>query len=305
MFLPEFLRKGDEVALVAPSGPQPPERLERAVKSVQDFGLKPRLFPSCMKKRGYLAGTDIERARDISDAFSSPDIKAVICIRGGYGAQRIMDYVDFGAAAASGKALYGYSDITALHAELNRRGVVSWHTPMPGTEWYMGLDGFTRNAVHNALFGPLPETLANPENAVHVSTLMPGKAEGVLCGGNLTMAASSIGAFYEIDTKGKILFLEDIDEPPYRIDRMLLQLRRAGKFRDCAGVIFGAFTGCEPADPENSLSVDEILQELANEIKKPVVTGFQCGHILPAACLPLGAQALLDAGSAEIKVLGV
>jgi len=216
-----------------------------------------------------------------------------------------LEHVDFGAIAASGKPLYGYSDITALHLEMNRRGVVSWHTPMPGTEWYKGLDGFTRNSVYSALFGPMPEYLTNPAEGMVMEALLPGKAEGVVCGGNLSLVAATIGTFYEIDTRGKILFLEDIDESPYRIDRMLLQLRHSGKFKDCAGVVFGPFTDCEPKDADPSLSIDEIIRELVGDIKKPVITGFQCRHILPSACLPLGARVMLDADNAELKALGV
>ena len=305
LLLPDFLHKGDEVALIAPSGFQPPERLDKAVESVQNYGLKPRLFPTCTKQHGYFAGADMERARDLADAFMSPDIKAVICIRGGYGAQRLLGQVDLDAIAASGKPLYGYSDITALHTEMNRRGVISWHTPMPGTEWYKGLDSFTAESLKAALFGPLPDKLINPEGSGSLEALFPGRSEGILCGGNLSLISSSVGTVYEIDTKGKILFLEDVDELPHRIDRMLLQLRYAGKFEDCAGVVFGAFTDCEPKSGESSQSVGDIINELAGEIKKPVITGFQCGHILPTACLPLGAQVLLDADNAEMKVLGV
>jgi muramoyltetrapeptide carboxypeptidase len=271
---------------------------------VLEFELKPLIFPSCEKKHGYLAGMDKERARDLTAAFASPDVKAVICIRGGYGAHRLLEYVDFDAIAASGKPLYGYSDITALHMEMNRRGVVSWHTPMPGTEWYKGLDNFTKNSVKAAMFGPMPRKLVNPNGVGAIKTLIPGKADGPVCGGNLSLVSASIGTFYEIDTRGKILFLEDIDESPYHIDRMLLQLRHAGKFRDCVGVVFGPFTDCEPRDAEKSLTIDEVINELVGDINKPVVTGFQCGHILPTTCLPLGARVLLDADIAEMRVLG-
>ncbi|MDR2648588.1 MAG: LD-carboxypeptidase [Clostridiales bacterium] len=305
MFLPEFLHKGDTVALIAPSGPQPPEKLSDIASSVLEFGLKPMLFPSCEKKHGYLAGTDKERARDLTDAFALPEIKAVICVRGGYGAHRLLEYVDFDAIAASRKPLYGYSDITALHMEINRRGVVSWHTPMPGTEWYKGLDSFTKNSVKAALFGPMPEKLINPEGDGAIRTLIPGKAEGPVCGGNLSLVSASIGTFYEIDTKDRILFLEDVDESPYHIDRMLLQLRHAGKFKDCAGVVFGSFTDCEPRDAEMSLTIEEVINELIGDICRPVVTGFQCGHILPTICVPLGSRVLLDADKAEMRVLGV
>jgi len=302
--MPEFLHIGDKVALIAPSGPAPQATLERVVQSVKGLGLAPTLYPCCMKRSGYLAGTDAERARDLTDAFSTPDMKAVICIRGGYGAQRLLDLVDFDAIAASGKPLYGYSDVTALHMEMNRRGVISWHTPMPGTEWYKSLDAFTEKSLCAALFGPLPGKLVNPENSAPMETLVSGKAEGALYGGNLSVVAASLGTPSAIDAEGKILFLEDVDEAPYRIDRMLLQLERAGIFNRCAGVIFGAFTDCEPKDAAASFSIREVLCALADSIKKPVITGFQCGHTLPTACLPLGVRVSLDAAHWEITVLG-
>jgi muramoyltetrapeptide carboxypeptidase len=305
MRMPNFLNPGDEVAIVAPSGPPPLDRLEKALESVREFGLAPILFPSCVKKRGYLAGTDADRARDLSEAFALPDAKAVICIRGGYGAQRLLNLVDFDVLAETCKPLYGYSDITALHLEMNKRGVISWHTPMPGSEWYSGLDKFTCNSVRAALFGPLPKSLVNPADAVAISAISPGRAEGILCGGNLSLVASSLGTFYEFDAKEKIIFLEDVDEYPHRVDRMLLQLRNAGKFRDCAGVVFGTFTDCNPKDAGSSLTIDEILADLTGDINRPVLSGLQCGHVLPTLCLPLGARVSLDADNAELKVLGV
>ena len=303
LFIPEFLHKGDTVALIAPSGPQAQDKLDGAVESIHRFGLIPRVFPCCTKIHGFFAGTDRERADDLTKAFASPEVKAVICIRGGYGAHRLLEYVDFDGIAASGKALYGYSDITALHLELNRRGVVSWHTPMPGSEWYKGLDDFTRQSVSAALFGPMPDKLVNPGGSGDMKALVPGKAEGIVCGGNLSLVSATLGTFYEIDTKGKILFLEDTDELPHRVDRMLLQLRHAGKFNDCAGVLFGLFTDCEPKDLQ-SFSIDEVIYQLTGDQNKPVISGFQCGHALPAACLPLGARLLLDADNVEIRVLG-
>jgi muramoyltetrapeptide carboxypeptidase len=302
LYLPNFLQQGDRVGVLSPSGPQPQERLEAAIQSVRDFGLEPVVYDSCRLKHGYFAGTDRERAADLQSAFADPSVKGVICIRGGYGAHRLMEYVDLDAIAAARKPLYGYSDITALHIELNRRGVISWHTPMPGTEWYHGLDDFTQACVRSALFGPLPGSIVNPDGSAFTE-LVPGKAEGILCGGNLSLVASTIGTYYEIDTKGKILFLEDIDESPYRIDRMLLQLRHAGKFSDCAGVVFGPFTNCVAPEAPNSLTVDEVLDELLGDIGKPVAKGLQCGHVLPTACMPLGARAELDASEGTLKIL--
>ena len=304
MFLPKFLSKGDKVALIAPSGPMPPDKLNAALESIRKFGLEPLVYPSCSKRHGYLAGTDRERASDLTEAFASRAVEAVICIRGGYGAHRLLEYVDFDAIAASGKPLYGYSDITALHIEMNRRGVVSWHTPMPGKEWLTELDDFTLQSVKAALFGPMLKELKNPIGADEMKAITPGKAEGIICGGNLSLVAASLGTFYEIDTKGKIIFLEEVEEAPYRIDRMLLKLRHAGKFNDCSGIVFGAFTDCEPKDPKMSLTVKDIIIELTGDIKKPVVTGFQCGHVLPTACIPLGMRVLLDADNVALRVVG-
>jgi len=282
----------------------PPDKLNAALESIRKFGLEPLVYPSCSKRHGYLAGTDRERASDLTEAFASRAVEAVICIRGGYGAHRLLEYVDFDAIAASGKPLYGYSDITALHIEMNRRGVVSWHTPMPGKEWLTELDDFTLQSVKAALFGPMLKELKNPIGADEMKAITPGKAEGIICGGNLSLVAASLGTFYEIDTKGKIIFLEEVEEAPYRIDRMLLKLRHAGKFNDCSGIVFGAFTDCEPKDPKMSLTVKDIIIELTGDIKKPVVTGFQCGHVLPTACIPLGMRVLLDADNVALRVVG-
>jgi len=281
----------------------PPDKLDAALDSIRKFGLEPLVFPSCLSKHGYLAGTDRERASDLTEAFASRDTKAVICIRGGYGAHRLLEYVNFDAIAASRKPLYGYSDITALHMEMNRRGVVSWHTPMPGKEWLLELDDFTLQSVKAALFGPMPRELKNPISTGEMKSITPGKAKGIICGGNLSLVAATLGTFYEINTKGKIIFLEEVEEAPYRIDRMLLKLRHAGKFKDCSGIVFGAFTDCEPKDPKMSLTVEDIIIELTGDIKKPVITGFQCGHVLPTASIPLGMRVLLDADNATLRVM--
>ncbi|MDR3238875.1 MAG: LD-carboxypeptidase [Clostridiales bacterium] len=315
MILPKFLEPGDKAALVAPSSPEPTDRMEAVAASVRAFGLEPVIFPSCYGKRGYLAGSDRERAKDLMDAFADPDIKAVLCVRGGYGAHRLMEYLDWDAIAASRKGLYGYSDITALHLEMNRRGVASWHTPMPGEEWYKGLAPFVEENLRAALFGPLPIRVVNPAGApltvLFSNPSAPSRsarqAAGILCGGNLTLVTATLGTYYEIDTHKKVLFLEDVDEYPHRVDRMLLQLRNAGKFRDCAGVILGQFTHCDPPEGKPSLSLTEIFTDLLGDLGKPVVMGLECGHCSPSVCLPLGVYVLLDASTSQgtLGVLGV
>ena len=164
MIIPKPLFTGARVALIAPSGPVPEGRLEPAVASVQALGLEPVVFPSCTMRHGYLAGYDRERAADFNNAFSDASIHGVICIRGGYGAQRLMDRIDWTAIAKTPKVFCGYSDVTILHLMLNQRcGFVTYHTPMPATEWYAGLDEYTERSLKNAIFGVQEPNILNPD----------------------------------------------------------------------------------------------------------------------------------------------
>lgn len=302
MVLPKPLNNGARVALIAPSGPVPPGRLEPAVASIRAAGLEPVVYPGCRMKQGYLAGPDSQRAGDINAAFCDDTIDGILCIRGGYGAHRLMKLLDFGAISRKPKRFCGYSDVTALHIELNQRcGMVTWHTPMPATEWYNGLDDYTAGSLRSALFGPMPTHLENPPG-LPLRCLSEGSARGRLTGGNLSLIVSTIGTFYEIDTSGKILFIEEIGEEPYRIDRMLLQLKHAGKLAACAGIILGAFTGCDPAEPDRSLTLDEVFAALLPK-GKPAAAGLQCGHILPTMSLPLGVCVELNAAGKIITIM--
>jgi muramoyltetrapeptide carboxypeptidase len=226
----------------------------------------------------------------------------VICIRGGYGAHRVFDHVDFDKIAATGKPLYGYSDVTALHMAMQNRGIISFQTPMPGTEWYKGMDAFTEKGVRQLLFGPLPNEIANPDGA-ELIIMRPGVAQGELVGGNLSLVTSSVGAPYQLNTSGKILFLEDVEESPRHLDRMLLQLRHAGLLHECAGIVFGAFTDCEAENPEKSLTIEQVLDDLTDGLDIPIVRGLRCGHCMPTASLPLGARVTLDANAGKLIVL--
>ncbi|MDR0999667.1 MAG: LD-carboxypeptidase [Clostridiales bacterium] len=299
--LPNFLKQGDKVALISVSSPQPQGTLEAAMQSVADFGLNPVAYATCGYARGYLAGTDAERARDLIEAFDDDDIAGVICIRGGYGAHRVFDLVNFDRIAASGKPLYGYSDVTALHIAMQNRGVISFQTPMPGTEWYKGLDDYTKQGVRQLLFGPLPSEIANPDGA-KLNTMRPGIARGELVGGNLSLVTSTIGTPYQLDVDGKILFLEDVGESPRHLDRMLLQLRHSGLLTACAGIIFGAFTDCAAENPDKSLTIEQVLDDLTADLNIPVVSDLQCGHCMPTASLPLGAQIILDARAGKLVI---
>lgn len=178
--------------------------------------------------------------------------------------------------------------------------MVSYHTPMPSTEWYEGLDPFTDGYLRRALFGGLTGPL---DMGGQTRRLASGTAEGMLCGGNLSLVCDSMGTPWELDARGRILFLEDVNEQTYRLDSMLTQLRNAGKFDDCAGVLLGDWVDCPPEDPERTLTLDQIFAEVILPAGKPVLAGLACGHALPTMSLPLGATVRMDADAGTLEVL--
>lgn len=303
MVIPKPLFPGARVALLSPSGSLPEGRLEPTLASVRALGFEPVVSESCTVRHGCFAGTDALRAADVNRAFADDAIDGVLCARGGYGAHRLMPLLDWETIAAHPKFFCGYSDITALHMAFHQRcGFVTYHTPMPSTEWYEGLDDYTLTSLKNVLFGAVQPQVKNPQGAP-LQTLVGGAGEGALIGGNLSLVASTLGTPYEIDTAGKILFLEDIEEEPYRIDRMLLALKHAGKLRACAGIVLGAWTNCEAKTPERSHTLQQVLDELLPGEGVPVLAGLQCGHVLPTLSLPLGIRARIDATAQTLTLL--
>ena len=305
MIAPNPLYPGARVALVAASSAVPADRLGPALEGVRALGLEPVPYLSCdaANRHGYFAADDARRAGDLQAAFADDAIDGVLCIRGGYGAHRLLPLLDLEAIARRPKPFAGYSDVTALHTVFNQMcGFVTFHTPMPSTEYYQPVDGFTMEQLRRCLFGPVTGALKNPAGQL-LRPLAPGRAEGRLCGGNLSLLAASLGTPWEVDTRGKLLFLEDIGEKVYRVDAMLTQLRNAGKFRDCAGVLLGAWTDCPPEDPNASLTLEEVFRELIVPAGKPVLSGLACGHTLPTLSLPLGAMAAMDADGGRLEVL--
>ena len=302
MITPKPLFPGARVALLAPASAVPEARLQPALDFVRSLELEPVVYPSCYfaNRDGYMAATDAQRAKDLNDAFADESIDGIWCIRGGYGAHRLQPLLDVETIRSNPKWFGGYSDITALHIFLNQIcGQETYHCTMPSTEFTP--DEFTLGWLKKALFGGLSGVLENPEGQIP-STLVPGEASGVLCGGNLSLLAASLGSPWEIDTKGKILFLEDIGEKTYRVDSMLTSLRNAGKFDDCAGIILGAWTDCPPEYPEKTLELPEIFQQLVVPAGKPAVMDVTCGHCLPTLALPMGRMCTLDAENCTITV---
>lgn len=301
---PAPLCPGARVALVAPASAVPEDRLPKAIDFVRGLGLEPVIYPSCYfaNRDGYLAAADAQRAKDVMDAFSDPEIQGVWCIRGGYGGHRILPLLDKELIKANPKWFGGYSDVTALHLFLTQEcGLAPYHCIMPSTEF--DADPYSLVWLKEALFGDLTGQLFWPEGK-QPRTLVPGRAEGILCGGNLSLVIASLGTPWEIDTRGKILFLEDIGEKTYRVDSMLTQLRNAGKFRDCAGIILGAWTDCEPEYPEKTLLLRDIFEQLIVPAGKPAIMDVPCGHTLPTLALPMGRLCRLDADGCRIELGG-
>ena len=300
------LKFGDTLGLIAPSGAVRTEgAIERAVAETERMGFKVKLGESAGQKYGYLSGTDEVRARDINRMFADDEVDAIVCLRGGYGAMRILDQLDYELIAKHPKIFMGFSDITALHiALLEKCGLVTFHGPMAAANWAgKPLDDFSRDSMYRALMNAEPAgELVNPPEYPR-QTVNPGKAEGQLVGGNLMLIASSLGTPWELDTKDRIIFIEEVGERTYCVDRMLTQLRLAGKFRDCAGVVFGDFADCPIEYPEFGLTLEEIIRDVVAPCGQPVFTGLRCGHCSPKLTLPFGVRARLDADQCTLTVL--
>ena len=301
------LKKGDTIGLVAPSGAvRTPGALERSADEIRRMGYRVKLGESCGRVYGYLSGTDEVRARDLNAMFLDDEVDAIVCVRGGYGTTRILDLLDYEAIAAHPKIFMGFSDITALHiAMLEKAHLATFHGPMSTADCADGaMHPFTRASMERALCAEAPMgALENAPGYPERQTLAPGRAEGQLVGGNLMLITSLLGTPYELDTRGRILFIEEIGEHTYCIDRMLTQLRTAGKLRDCAGVVFGDFKNCPIEYPEFGLSIEQIIRDVVVPCGKPVLTGLQAGHCKPKLTLPLGARCRLDADAQTLTVL--
>jgi muramoyltetrapeptide carboxypeptidase len=299
MRFPPPLAPGSRVALVAPSGPLRDERdLQHALDNVRGFGWEPIVGDHVLARDGYLAGTDALRLADLNRFAADETIDAVWCIRGGYGATRLLDEIDYDAWCRRPRALIGYSDITALHAAIGARAeLVTFHGPTARAR----LSPLTHAALDTAVVGRAPITVSSSD----MTTLRGGRARGRLAGGNLALVAALTGTRYELDLDGAILVLEDIGEAVYRIDRMLTQLRLAGALTGVAGIAFGHFTEI-PEIPDDSANserpLERVLSEIAAACGVPCVANFPIGHVDDQVTLPLGAAAELDADTRTLVI---
>lgn len=307
---PPRLRPGDTVGLIEPAG-FTVDRFDLAVilDTVRAMGLVPKPAPHVMKRYGYLAGTDKERAADVNAMFADPAVRAIFAVRGGWGSARTLPYLDFATIQANPKLLVGFSDVTALHLALAAKtGCPSIHGPTLSSSWgALSWDSFKRLAFDGET--PTYSMPAGGEDRLiqrrsRVRTFGGGKATGRLIGGNLAVFAAMVGTPYMPDMTGAILFLEEVDEAEYRIDRMMTQLALSGILGKVAGVVFGQCTNCGTDDsPGIGFSLSEILDNHLEPLGVPAFQGAPFGHVANQVSLPVGIRAEIDADAGTIRML--
>jgi muramoyltetrapeptide carboxypeptidase len=290
------LASGARVALIAPAGPlQKPEELPRAEQNVRALGWEPIVAPHATDRTGYLAGKDRDRLDDINHALRDPKIDALWCLRGGYGMIRILPGIDYDALTRSPKAIIGYSDVTALHAAVQRKcRLITYHGPTA----LETMSDFSRDSFSRALIDQIDScgVAANSREISH------GHAEGRLAGGNLAVLASLCGTPFAPDLTDAILILEDINEPVYRIDRMLQQLMLSGSLNGCRAIVFGECVKCPDDAGGGGRPFDVVIGEIAEELGVPCLAGVPVGHIQEQWTIPLGATATLDTRARQLSV---
>ncbi|MBV2129393.1 S66 peptidase family protein [Arsukibacterium indicum] len=309
IILPQQLNPGDTVALVSPSKATD-ERLDIQIASevMQALGFKVKLGQHLDGRRGHLAGTDAERADDINAMFADPQVKAIICLRGGSGAARLLPLLDYPLIKRNPKVLLGYSDITALHNAINAQtGLVTFHGPNGTGSW----NSFNAEQFQRVFFQREQMLYQNELNAKdelvprqnRIETITGGKVQGQLIGGNLTVLTALAGSPYLPDFTGKILFLEDVEEAPYRVDRMLSTLKLMGALDKIAGFIFGECTACRPGGGFGWLTMDQIFDDHIKPLNIPAYRGAMIGHISKQFIVPHGATVEMDADAGTFRML--
>ncbi len=309
--VPRALAPGDTIALIAPSSPTSREKAENVAAALASMGFQTRIAANVGERMGYLAGPDDARAREIMAAWRDPEVDAIFSLQGGYGAMRYLDDLDYDYIRAHPKIFTGFSDITALLLAFNQRAnLVVYHAPT--TEWVLGgkvderpfaTRSFWQTVYPDGPLGGGPIVYTDDGLSSPILTLRPGRAEGRLTGGSLTLVHALMGTDYEIETEGRLLFLEDVGESPYRIDRMLMTLELAGKLDQPAGVILGLWHNCDTDNAERSFTLAQVFEDYFGDRPYPVVSQFPVGHVRENATLPVGLLAELDADARRLTLL--
>jgi len=307
---PARLRQGDLVAIVAPSGFTDDEEIAKAVANMESLGLRVTLGEHIRAVHGNYAGTVQQRLDDLHAAFRNPEVKAVWAVRGGSGAISLLALIDYALIRANPKILVGYSDITALHLAIGRQtGLVTFHGPVASSTF----SDYTVTHLRNVLMAPqeqytIPMALENHRRAIEhpnfsIRTVHGGQATGRLTGGNLCMVSALAGTPYAAQIDQRLVFLEDINEAPYRIDRMLCQLDLAGSFASAAAMMMGVFMHCEADQGDSALTLDQTLDQHLQPLRVPAVAGYSFGHIRDQFTIPMHILATLDAERQTLTLL--
>ncbi len=308
---PERIQFGDTLGIIAPaSAPPDAGAIDLAAAALENFGFKPRLAKNIRARHGFLAGDDRERAADVMAMFTDRKVKGILCLRGGYGAARILGRLDYEVIRRHPKILSGYSDITSLHCALARKvNLISIHAPMlNGGLQDRNVPAFTRQSFFRTVMEARPPgSICSGYPDKTVAALRGGMVQGRLVGGNLAVLCAAIGTPYAPLFKRKILFFEDIGEKPYRLDRMLTQLWNAGVLQQVAGVAVGIHRNCEDPEArpggEYRQTSEDVVRERLSRLRVPVVTGLPFGHIDLNATLPVGAMARLNGDTGDLEII--
>lgn len=304
MLKPPALAPGDKVGIVAPASQIERDRLEAGCATLRKMGYEPFYFESILDRELYFAGSAERRARELEEMFEREEVRAIVCARGGYGCNYLLPLLDLEKLRRNPKIFVGYSDNTTLLTYfLDATGLVTFHGPM-ATKDFAAADGVHLASWQAAIAG-LGQWDLDSQGICGFKPLVPGSAEGRLYGGCLSMVAASLGTAYEVHTEGTILFLEDVGAKPYQIDRMLMQLKLAGKLAGVRGLIFGEMVDCVQPGGQ-SYSLEEVVTRVVGDLGVPVAYGLSSGHVLREnVTLPLGVRAKLVVGryAARLQIL--
>ena len=298
---PQVLKYGDTIALTAPAGAIfSPTYIDKIANKLKSLGFKTKSGQTLTKQEGYLAGSDQLRAEEINGFFKDQSVKAIFTLRGGWGCGRILHLIDYQAIKNNPKIIMGFSDITSLLVAITKQtGLITFHGPMGYSSW----NKFSTQQVYSTIVEGKRTKFTNPpEEIENLKTLTPGIAKGEILAGNLTVICSLIGTPYEPSWTGKILCLEEIGEEPYRIDRMLWQLKSCGALNAVSAVVLGSFKKCEPEFPEESFSLTEVIEQYFKDKKVPAFSGASFGHVKNKFNLPVGANAVIDARTFKFEL---
>ncbi|MEM9823097.1 MAG: LD-carboxypeptidase [Bacteroidota bacterium] len=302
------LKKGDVIGLIAPGSALSDDKIQKAHQNLEAMGFSVKMGQHLSAQKGYLAGTDEQRLGDLHQMFADPQVKGIWCARGGYGCTRLLPSIDYRLIKNQPKVLIGYSDITALLQAIHcQTGLIGFHGPLASSDFndyvVANLEAVLMEAREDVLLENAKANLDKEDPIYHPRIIASGQASGPLVGGNLSLIAAMSGTKYDWMVKNKLLFLEDIGEKPYRIDRMLTQLLQTHSLKKAAAIVLGIFSGCEAKEGDQSLSLMDTFKDRLSHLGIPVIYGMSFGHIDHQFVLPVGAKASLDTQTQRLRLL--